>query len=63
MAVTADLGPIAAKWNGPGTPTYYVIDPAGVIRYKWVGHPGETAIDAGIDKLIKQAESDTKQAQ
>jgi hypothetical protein len=49
-------GAIAAKWNLPGTPTYYVIDPKGVIRYKWVGSPGEKAIDSALDMLIKEAE-------
>jgi len=49
-------GPIVAKWNSPATPTLYIIDPIGVIRYKWVGGPGEKAIDAALDKLIKEAE-------
>jgi hypothetical protein len=53
-------GAIAAKWNLPGTPTYYVIDPKGVIRYKWVGSPGEKAIDAALDTLIKEAEGNGK---
>ena len=39
-----------------GTPTLYVIDHKGVIRHKWVGGPGEKAIDAALDKLIKEAE-------
>jgi hypothetical protein len=57
----ADPGPlgqgaIAAKWNLPGTPTFYIIDPRGVIRHKWVGSPGEKAIDAALDKLIKEVE-------
>ena len=55
---TADQGAIAARWNSPGTPIYYVIDPAGVIRYKWVGNPGEKALDAGLEKLIQEAERD-----
>jgi hypothetical protein len=60
---TADLGKnIAKKWNSPGTPVYYVIDPAGVIRYKWVGNPGETALDAGLEKLIQEAEKGTGKA-
>jgi peroxiredoxin len=53
-------GAIAAKWNLPATPTYYVLDPKGVIRYKWVGSPGEKAIDAALDKLIKEAEGGRK---
>ena len=40
---------IAAKWSARGTPTYYVIDHKGVIRYKWVGYPGAKAIDAALE--------------
>jgi len=46
---------INAKWN-PNTPGYYVIDSTGVIRYKWVGYPGEQAMDTALEKLIKEAE-------
>ncbi len=53
---TADRGTIAPKWNSPGTPVYYVIDPKGVIRYKWVGYPGEKALDGALDKLLHNAE-------
>jgi hypothetical protein len=53
-------GPIATKWNSPGTPTFYVIDPKGVIRYKWVGSPGAKAIDAALDRLIQEAEGSGK---
>ena len=59
---TADQGAIAEKWNSPGTPVYYCLDPMGVIRYKWVGNPGEKAIDAGLEKLIQVAERDAKHA-
>ena len=45
---------IAAKWSARGTPTYYVIDHKGVIRYKWVGYPGAKAIDAALEKLLKE---------
>ena len=47
---------IAAKWNSPGTPTYYVLDNKGVIRYKWVGNPGEKALDTALESLIEAAE-------
>ena len=40
-----DQGAIAEKWKPAGTPTFYIIDPSGVIRYKWAGAPGEKAID------------------
>jgi len=57
----ADPGPlgrgaIARKWNFTSTPTFYVIDQKGVIRHKWVGSPGEKAIDAALDRLIQEAE-------
>ena len=37
----ATAGPIATKWNLQSTPTLYLIDHKGVIRYKWTGPPGE----------------------
>lgn len=54
------LGTIATKWNLQGTPTLYLIDHKGVIRYKWLGGPGEKVIDEALAKLIKEAESDKK---
>mgnify|MGYP002066835456 CR=1 FL=1 len=53
-----DQGTISEKWNSPGTPVYYFLDTSGVIRYKWVGNPGEKAIDAGLETLIQEAERD-----
>jgi hypothetical protein len=55
-AGNAGAGPIATKWNLSATPTFYVIDHRGVIRYKWAGAPGEKAIDAALDRLIKAVE-------
>ena len=52
---------INAKWN-PSTPGYYVLDPKGVIRHKWVGAPGEKAIDTALEKLINEAEVDRKKS-
>lgn len=52
----AGQGAIAVRWNLSNTPTLYVLDPKGVIRYKWVGGPGEKAIDAALDELIREAE-------
>ena len=56
----ADDGSIVGTWNLPGTPTFYVLDPRGVIRYKWMGSPGAKAIDAALDKLLKEAEGNGK---
>jgi len=50
---------VTAKWNA-GTPTYYVLDPKGVIRNKWVGNPGERTMDAALEKLIQEAERDER---
>jgi peroxiredoxin len=47
---------VAKRWNLRGTPTLFVLDHKGVIRYKWLGSPGEKAIDAALEKLVKEAE-------
>ena len=44
------------------TPTFYLLDHKGVIRRKWVGAPGEKAIDAALEKLIPEAERGSKKA-
>jgi nitrogen regulatory protein PII-like uncharacterized protein len=49
-------GRISNQWNLEGTPTFYLIDHKGVIRYKWLGDPGERVIDEAIEKLVKEAE-------
>jgi hypothetical protein len=59
-AGNAGAGPIATKWNLSATPTFYILDPKGVIRFKWAGSPGAKAIDAALEKLIGEAESDAK---
>jgi hypothetical protein len=51
------FGSICAKWNLVGTPTLYILDHQGVIRHKWLGGPGEQAIDAALEKLIKEAKA------
>jgi hypothetical protein len=55
-AGNAGAGPIATKWNLSTTPTFYVIDHKGIIRYKWAGAPAAQVIDEALDKLIKAAE-------
>jgi len=56
----ADQGAITRQWNSPGTPTFYVLDPKGTIRHKWVGNPGEKSIDAALEHLIREAEETTR---
>ena len=57
---TAGQGPIAARWNLTNTPTLYVLDPKGVIRYKWAGAPGAKAIDTALEQQIQEAARDAK---
>jgi hypothetical protein len=52
----ADDGTISRDWNSPATLAFYVLDHKGVIRHKWIGHPGEKAIDSALEKLIQEAE-------
>jgi hypothetical protein len=59
-AGNAGAGPIATKWDLSATPTLYVLDHKGVIRYKWAGPPGEKVMNAALDKLIEAAEKDGK---
>ena len=57
----ADKPDIAKDFNVKGWPTLYLIDHKGVIRKKWLGGPEEKVLDEEIDKLVKEAEADTKQ--
>jgi peroxiredoxin len=52
----AGAGTIARKWDHNSTPTFFLIDHKGVIRFKWVGVPGEKVLDAALDKLITAVE-------
>jgi hypothetical protein len=58
----AGQGAIAVRWNLTNTPTLYVLDPQGVIRYKWVGGPGKKVIDSALDKLINEVEAGAKKS-
>jgi hypothetical protein len=51
---------IVSSWNSPGTPAYYVLDSAGVIRFKWVGNPGAKAIDDAVHHLLPRAKTTVK---
>ena len=60
---TADgegLGVISSTWNLNGTPTLYVMDHKGVIRYRRLGIPDEKALDEVLTMLIKEAEGNDK---
>ncbi|MBI4606230.1 MAG: TlpA family protein disulfide reductase [Planctomycetes bacterium] len=49
-------GSTGGTWHVSGTPAFYVIDPRGVIRHKWVGSPGDKVIDAALEDLLREAE-------
>jgi hypothetical protein len=50
---------VTSRWSA-GTPTYYVIDVKGVIRYKWVGSPGNNAIDMALETLIHETKKSAR---
>ena len=50
-------GPIPTEWRVSGYPTLFLLDHKGVIRNKWIGNPGEEAVNEAVDKLAaKQAD-------
>jgi hypothetical protein len=60
---TADgdgLGVISSAWNLMGTPTLFVVDHKGVIRYVRRGIPDRTAIDGMLDALVEEAKPNAR---
>jgi len=55
-----DRGPIANKWNLAGKPSFSILDPGGVIRYKWAGTPGGKATDTALDRARVAGELDAR---
>jgi hypothetical protein len=53
----AGLGVIGSAWNLFGTPTVFVLDHKGVIRYRQMGIPDRKAIDGVLKELIREAEA------
>jgi hypothetical protein len=51
------LGVIGSAWNLFGTPTVFVLDENGVIRYRQIGIPDKEAINGVLKKLIREAEA------
>ena len=54
------LGVIGRAWNLFGTPTVFVFDHKGVIRYRHMGIPDRKAIDGVLKELIREAEAKDK---
>jgi peroxiredoxin len=51
-----DKPPISVEWNLKGWPTLFLIDHKGVIRRKWIGSPGDKALERAIEALVRAAE-------
>jgi hypothetical protein len=51
---------INSDWSSPGTPLYYIIDPKGTIRHKWLGYPGEKTLETALEKMINDIERPRK---
>jgi thiol-disulfide isomerase/thioredoxin/cation transport regulator ChaC len=47
--------PVLKKYRVRAFPTLYLIDHTGVIRYKWVGSPGNDKLDKAVDELVTEA--------
>jgi len=50
----ADAGAVSATWSARSTPAYYLLDPKGVIRNKWLGYPGVKALDTVVESLLNE---------
>jgi hypothetical protein len=52
-------GTISSAWNVDGWPTVYVIDTAGIIRFKFEGYgpPANNELNGSVDELMKELES------
>jgi hypothetical protein len=55
------MGAIGSAWNLFGTPTVFVLDYQGVIRYRHLGIPDTKAINEVLKKLIREAEANDQQ--
>jgi hypothetical protein len=56
----SDYTLIGSAWNLFGTPTVFVLDHKGVIRYRQIGIPDKKAIDGVLKELIREAEASDK---
>jgi hypothetical protein len=55
-AIEPEQGSLASQWNVTGYPNLYLVDARGVIRYHWLGSPGDEVLDRAIDELVAEAE-------
>ena len=52
------LGVISSAWNLLGTPTLFIMDHKGVIRYSLRGVPDAKVVGEVVTKLVKEAEGE-----
>jgi hypothetical protein len=52
-------GPIALKWNVESLPSLFLIDHKGMVRWESVGVPDLKHMDELIEKLVKEASTET----
>lgn len=48
-------GKIAGEWQNEGVPTIYVLDPRGVIRFRFDGVPQGNSLDEAVEELLEEA--------
>jgi hypothetical protein len=53
-------GAIPSTWGIGSWPTIFLIDAKGCLRNRWVGNPGEDALDNAIDVLVGEVKSGSK---
>jgi hypothetical protein len=55
-AIEPEENSLASQWNVTGYPNLYLVDADGVIRYHWLGSPGDEVLDQRIEELVVAAE-------
>jgi peroxiredoxin len=50
------LGVIGSAWNLFGTPTVFLLDYKGVIRYRHIGIPDKKSIDEVLNQLVNETQ-------
>ena len=59
-AIEPSENSLASQWYVRGYPNLFLIDAKGVIRYHWIGSPGDDVLDKRIDELIAEAQAGKK---
>jgi cytochrome c biogenesis protein CcmG/thiol:disulfide interchange protein DsbE len=53
-AMSADAGRIAIEWGVYGLPETYLLDPRGVVRWRWAGPVMPDTVSAELDPLLRR---------